>query len=306
VAPLSPRPGHRLLRCPICRLGFEARAGALTCPNRHNFDLARASYVNLLPATRRRPAVGGDSPEQLRHRSTFLDAGHFDFVTAVIAPRLRQAAIISAGGLRHVLDAGCGTGHHLARIAAEFGPGTTGLGLDISAAAARLAAGRWPDIAFAVADLWSEWPVHDSSVDLVLNIFAPRNFAETARVLRPGGRLALVYPEANHLLELRHRYRQLGHHAEKARRYAEAASVTIGPAAVTRIVRRTTLAPDDVRDIVLMGPNARHPEFLMPPAEAELIEVTFDIALLLARKQAKSPAQNILRRGKGRQRSPAP
>jgi hypothetical protein len=45
---------------------------------------------------------------------------------------------------------------HLARIAAALGPGTTGLGLDISAAAARLAARRWPGLAFAVADLWSD------------------------------------------------------------------------------------------------------------------------------------------------------
>jgi hypothetical protein len=42
--------------------------------------------------------------------------------------------------------------------------------------------------------------VQDAAIDLVLNIFAPRNFAETARVLRPGGWLALVYPEANHLI----------------------------------------------------------------------------------------------------------
>jgi 23S rRNA (guanine745-N1)-methyltransferase len=289
VAPLSPRPGHRLLRCPICRLGFDARAGALTCPNRHNFDLARAGYVNLLPGTRRRPAAGGDSPEQLRHRSAFLDAGNFDFVTAAIAHRLAQAAVISADGVRHVLDAGCGTGHHLALTAAAVGPATTGLGLDISAAAARLAARRWPGLAFAVADLWSEWPVHDASVDLVLSIFAPRNFAETARVLRPGGCLALVYPEADHLLELRRRYRLLGHHAEKATRHADAARRVLGPVSVSRIVRRTILAPETVCDIVLMGPNARHPELSTPPTEAEPMEVTFDIALLVARKQAKSP-----------------
>jgi 23S rRNA (guanine745-N1)-methyltransferase len=113
---------------------------------------------------------------------------------------------VSAGGELYLLDAGCGTGHHLARIAAALGPRTVSLGLDISAAATRLAARRWPDLAFAVADLWSEWPVRDAAIDLVLNIFAPRNFAETTRVLRPGRWLALVYPEADHLIELRRRY----------------------------------------------------------------------------------------------------
>jgi 23S rRNA (guanine745-N1)-methyltransferase len=187
VAPPLPRPGHRLLRCPICLLGFDARAGALACPNWHNFDVAREGYVNLLPGSRRRPADGGDHFEQLCHRSAFLDAGHFDFITAEIARRLRHAGAVSAGSGLHVLDAGCGTGHHLAGIAKALGAGTTTLGLDISVAAARMAARRRPDIGFAVADLWADWPLHDASIDVALNIFAPRNFAETARVLRPGG-----------------------------------------------------------------------------------------------------------------------
>jgi 23S rRNA (guanine745-N1)-methyltransferase len=225
---------------------------------------------------RRRSAGRAFPGVLLRHRSSFLDAGHFGFITAAIAERLQHAQIRSAGGGRHVLDTGCGTGRHLASIAAALGPGTVGLGLDISAAAARLAARRCPGLAFAVADLWSDWPVQDAACDLVLNIFAPRNFAETARVLRPGGQ-----------------------HAEKARLYADAASRTIGPAAVTRIVRHTTLAPDGVRDIVLMGPSARHPGLTPLHAEAEPIEVTFDIAVLLARKRAPRKAQDSSRRGKG-------
>ena len=224
MALLPPRPEHRLLRCPICRLRLEARGGALACGNGHSFDLARDGYVNLLTGSRRRPAAGGDGAGQLRHRSAFLDAGHFDFITAEIAERLQHAELTSAGAGRNVLDAGCGTGHHLARIAAALGPGAAGLGLDISAAAARLAARRWPGLAFAVADLWSDWPVHDASIDIVLNIFAPRNVAEAARVLRTGGWLALVYPEADHLIELRRRHRLLDQQPEKARRYGEAAS----------------------------------------------------------------------------------
>jgi 23S rRNA (guanine745-N1)-methyltransferase len=287
------------LRCPFCRLGLDARGGALACGNGHSFDFSRQGYVNLLAGNWRRPAAGGDGSAQLRHRSAFLDAGHFDFITAEVTERLRPSGVMSAGGRRHVLDAGCGTGYHLARIAAALGPPAVSLGLDISAAAARLAARRWPDLAFAVTNLWSDWPVRDASIDLVLNIFAPRNFTEAARVLRPGGWLAMVYPEANHLIELRRRYRLLGQHGAKARRYREAASRTVGTTTVTRVVRRTTLAPDALRDIVLMGPNARHPAMTPLYAEAEPIAVTFDIAVLLARKRAPSPTQNPSRRGKG-------
>jgi 23S rRNA (guanine745-N1)-methyltransferase len=227
VLPPLPRAGHRLLRCPIWRLRLDARAGALACPNRHSFDLAREGYVNLLPGSRRRPTDGGDHAEQLQYRRAFLDAGHFDPITAEIAGRLWRAGVVSAGSGLHVLDAGCGTGHHLASIAKVLGTGTTTLGLDISAAAARIAARRRPEIALAVADLWSDWPLHDASI-LELSIFAPRNFAETARVLRPGGWLALIYPEANHLIELRRRYRLLGQRSQMEKRYSKAVSRTIG------------------------------------------------------------------------------
>jgi hypothetical protein len=60
-----PRPGHGLLRCPVCRLELTTAAGALVCRNRHSFDLAREGYVNLLSSRKRQPASGGDSPEQL-------------------------------------------------------------------------------------------------------------------------------------------------------------------------------------------------------------------------------------------------
>lgn len=305
MAPLLPRPGHRLLRCPICRLGLYPWAGALACPNRHAFDLARDGYINVLPGNRRRPAGGGAGLEQLGHRAAFLEAGHFDFIAAAIVAPL-QTGTMSAGRPQHILDAGCGTGHHLARIAAALGPGIMGLGLDISAAAARLAARQWPDIAFAVVDLWTDWPVQNASLDFVVSIFAPRNFAETARVLRPGGWLALVFPGVNHLVELRHRYRLMGQHVDKAKHYAEAATRTIGPPAVTQIVRRTVLGADAVQDAVLMGPNARHPGLAALVAKTEPVAVTFDVILLLARKRGRAPPQNSAHRRKGRHRFPAP
>ena len=258
MAPLAPRSGHRLLRCPICRLDLRVAAGALACPNRHNFDLAREGYVNLLPGRRRRPANGGDRLEQLRHRAAFLEAGHFDFVAAAICSRLRQAAALPADRYWHILDAGCGTGHHPARIVAELGSSIVGLGLDIAGAAARRASRRWPGLAFAVADLWAEWPVHDAAVDLVISVFAPKNFGGDSAGPRPGGCVAVVYPGPNHLAELRQRYALMRHHQQKARHYAEAARRTIGPPTVMRLVRRALLDPAAVCDAVLMGPNARH------------------------------------------------
>jgi len=177
-----PRSGHGLFRCPVCRLELTAAAGALVCRNRHGFDLAREGYVNLLSSRRRRPAGGGDSAVQLRHRAAFLDAGYFDAIAGTIAEYVQQADANPTFGRWCILDAGSGTGHHLARIAEALPPLVVGIGLDISKDAARLAARRWPILAFAIADLWTEWPVHDAAVDLVISIFAPKNFPEAARV----------------------------------------------------------------------------------------------------------------------------
>src|SRR5215469_11029472 len=149
MSSLQLRPGHWLLRCPLCKSGFTTTAGALACRNGHSFDLAREGYVNLLLGRRRRPAAGGDSPSQLRHRALFLDAGHLGTLTTTIVRQIER----SARGPQHVLDAGSGTGHHVARIAAKLPNSIISLGLDISKDAARQAARRWPTSAFAVADL---------------------------------------------------------------------------------------------------------------------------------------------------------
>ncbi len=44
--------------------------------------------------------------------------------------------------------------------------------------------------------------MRDAVAALVLNVFAPRNGAETTRVLAPGGLLAVVTPTERHLEEL--------------------------------------------------------------------------------------------------------
>ena len=158
---------------PDLPLDLAPAAGSLVCGNRHSFDLARDGYVNLLNGRRRSLIAGGDSAEQLDHRAAFLEAGHFNPVASAIASQVAHAA----PGWR-VLDAGCGTGHHLAGVAAALRTPLVGLGVDIARTAAQRAARRWRELAFAVADVWTEWPVQDEAADLVLSIFAPKNFAE--------------------------------------------------------------------------------------------------------------------------------
>jgi 23S rRNA (guanine745-N1)-methyltransferase len=280
VSSLQLRPGHWLLRCPLCKSAFTATAGALACRNGHSFDLARQGYVNLLPGRRHRPAAGGDSRSQLRHRAQFLDAEHLDALTTTIASQIEW----SARSPQHVLDAGSGTGHHVARIAARLPDSVISLGLDISKDAARQAACRWPTSAFAVADIWGEWPVHDAATDFVISIFAPKNFPEMARVLRPGGCLAVAYPGPDHLIELRNRFVLLRQHEANSERYADVATRFIGPCTSARLWSRVVLDPEVARALILMGPNARHVDPTSLDVGPATLVVTFDMNVLFARK----------------------
>lgn len=157
-----------------------------------------------------------------------------------------------------MLDAGCGTGDHLARLADALDAPVIGLGLDIAKEAARQAARRWPSLAFAVSNLWTEWPVRNRAADLVLNIFAPKNFGQTARVLQPGGWLAVVYPGPHHLAELGRRFDLMRQQEHKSQRYADAVRQLIGPPrptppkAVPVAVRACTTSPRRVM------PNGRY------------------------------------------------
>jgi 23S rRNA (guanine745-N1)-methyltransferase len=287
VAPLVPRSGHGLLRCPVCRLDLTGVAGVLVCRNGHGFDLAREGYVNLLRGRRHRPAAGGDSSAQLQHRRSFLDAGHFDAIASAIATHVQHAGANPPCSCWHLLDGGFGTGHHLARLEAALSLPAIGLGLDIAKDAARHAARRWPRLGFAVADLWAEWPVQDAAVDLVIGVFAPRNFPEAARVLRPGGWIAVAYPGPEHLRELSHRFGLLNHHAGKSERIIAEANHWIGPPTIVRHHREAILDGAAVRAAIMMGPNVHHIAPSMLASEIGPTAVTFDITILLARKKEK-------------------
>jgi SAM-dependent methyltransferase len=220
---------------------------------------------------------------QLGHRAQFLDAGHLGTLTTTIVRQIER----SVGDPSHVLDAGSGTGHHVARIASSLPSSVISLGLDISKDAARQAARRWPTTAFAVADLWSEWPVHDAATDLVISIFAPKNFPEMGRVLRPGGWLVVTYPGPDHLIELRDRFRLLRQHAADSERYADVVTRFVSPPTIARLRSRAMLDPPMARAVILMGPSARHVDPTSLDVGPDPVAVTFDINVLFARKPAR-------------------
>ncbi|MGH3682987.1 MAG: putative RNA methyltransferase, partial [Natronosporangium sp.] len=92
------------LRCPVCHRRLAAAPRALRCDHGHSFDLARTGYAHLATGRLTHP---GDTVGMVAARSAFLASGSYDFVSAALA-----AAATPYPGL--VVDAGGGTGHHLA------------------------------------------------------------------------------------------------------------------------------------------------------------------------------------------------
>ncbi|WP_415958505.1 class I SAM-dependent methyltransferase [Streptomyces sp. 021-4] len=111
-----------------------------------------------------------------------------------------------------VLDAGCGTGRALPALRAVVGPHGTVLGADLTPAMleAAVRAGRAESGTLIRADV-ARLPLRDGALDavfgagLISHLARPEaDTAELARVVRPGGMLALFHPIGRAALAARH------------------------------------------------------------------------------------------------------
>jgi 23S rRNA (guanine745-N1)-methyltransferase len=238
-----------LLRCPVCAGELSESEGALRCESGHSFDIARQGYVSLFAGGGRRGEA--DSPEMVEAREAFLGAGHFARLSEALAEEARAAA---AGA---VLDIGSGTGYHLARVL-EALPERVGLALDASSPALRRAARAHPRAAAVGADAWQGLPLRDGVAALVLSVFAPRNPAEMARVLAPGGVLLAVTPTTRHLHELVGPIGLLSVPDDKADRLDTQLASHFELSARRTIEHSMFLAREETAQLVRMGPSAWH------------------------------------------------
>ncbi|WP_067492034.1 putative RNA methyltransferase [Actinomadura hibisca] len=239
------------LLCPVCGADLALTGRGLRCPAGHTFDVARQGYANLLPGNAR-PGTA-DTPEMVRARADFLGAGHFAPLTDLLAGRATRTLPPDA----RFLDAGAGTGAYLSAVLDEA-PTASGLALDISKHAARRAARAHPRAGAVVADLWRPLPVRDTTVDVILNVFAPRNPAEFRRVLRPGGALHVVTPSPRHLGPLVERLGLLTVDEQKTERMDAALADHFALETRENLETRTELAHKEIETLVGMGPNAHH------------------------------------------------
>lgn len=242
-----------VLRCPLCGEDLHTEQRMLRCPRRHSFDVSRQGYAGLLGGE---TARSGDDASMARARTDFLATGRY-------AP-LREAITGAARGAVGtdtctVLDAGCGTGYYLAGVL-EAGPRARGLGLDTSTRSLRQAARAHPRAAAASWDVFRPFPLVDGCVDVLLDVFSPRNPREFRRVLRPDGRLIVARPTSRHLAELRAQVPgMVAVDPDKEDRVHAAFADGFQEVRTVHVLRTMTdLTASEVAALIGMTPSARH------------------------------------------------
>lgn len=259
-----------MLACPVCAepLG-RVDGGQVGCPNGHRFDEAKQGHLTLLPAKRR--ALTADTPEMVDARLRFLGRGHYAPVERVLAAIVADA---TAPGV--VLDVGSGPGTYLAHAldAAHVADGRPvaapdasapaggrpgprlGVALDLSAVAIRRAARAHERAGAVVGDVTERLPVVDGAAAVLLDVFAPRNQTEYARVLHADGVLAVVTPRAGHLAELAEA--TISVDPEKERRLHDSLTPSFALRSSEDLTWTMELSAEDVHDVVHMGPSHHH------------------------------------------------
>ncbi|HEY8469504.1 MAG TPA: hypothetical protein VIL18_07670 [Longimicrobiales bacterium] len=304
-----------LLTCPVCGEPLAGEGRTLRCPSGHAFDFAREGHLDLLPAGHGRSTLAGDTAEMLRARRRFLERGHFAPLSRALeacrAALQQEAAAANAGRCARglvVLEVGCGDGHFIGGLAAPAtGPGAARragaadpqaereepdcfFGLDISRDALRLAARRHPAVLFFRNDVHHRICLCDGCVDLLLDIFAPRNPQEFRRVLRPSGLVVVVIPGEAHLGELRAALPLIGMEPEKLERTIARLAGAFELEARDALEWRLELDGEDVVDLVRMTPSARHlgEDAYARAAQLGPLEVTFAVDLLRLRPAVRA------------------
>ena len=236
---------------------------SLVCQRRHTFDRAREGYINLLPVQDKASRDPGDSKEMVAARHRFLNTDAY----APIAVALADAAAATLARRRRpgpavILDAGCGEGYYLERLAqnlaqrlaAKDAAGTIQLaGIDISKWAVRVAAKRNVSATWAVASNRRP-PFARASVDLIVCLFGFPIWEGFAPVQPQGGEVILIDPGPDHLQELR---AIIYPEVNRSARPSLTPQPGYAPVAESTHLSRAHIAtPNAIADLLAMTPHA--------------------------------------------------
>lgn len=181
-----------MLVCPVCGNKLTKTERLYMCEKSHSFDIAKEGYVNLLTGKHKAGELIGDNRDMARARRTFLEKGYYDFLADELCKYIKQD--------NKLLDISCGEGYYTDYMSRKTRADVSGF--DISKEMIRLAAKKYKDVEFFVANI-ARIPVESESVDVAVQICAPFSEKEFARILRKDGILLSVVPGKRHLWGLK-------------------------------------------------------------------------------------------------------
>lgn len=244
--------------------GTELSAGdeqwrTLVSASGHSYDVARQGYVTLAGGSGLR--YSGDDASMIDARETFLSGGHFaPFVETVTrhVDEVLEDACVPDESHPGIVEVGAGTGYYLSHTLDTI-ENSRGVGLDVSTAAAKRLAHSHPRTGAVVADAWAQLPLRTGSVDAIMVVFAPRNAAEFARILKPRGEVVVLTADTGHLAELREPLGIIDVEKGKVERMIAQASGHLEPSGPSEIVEFTMrLDQASIAAQIGMSPSARH------------------------------------------------
>lgn len=190
-----------IIKCPTCEgiLIQNVNDKFFKCENNHSFDVAKQGYINLLISNKNKNMHHGDSKEMMDARKSFLWNEHYEIIATKLSDYVSH---LMSNGSVSILDAGSGIGYYLKKIKDSIGDSSSYYGIDISKKGIIEACKVDKTISWIVGST-SKLPFINDSFDIIISVFSPITIGEFERVLKPSGRLLVVSPNEDHLLELK-------------------------------------------------------------------------------------------------------
>ncbi|MFK5883089.1 MAG: methyltransferase domain-containing protein [Candidatus Izemoplasma sp.] len=194
----------KILKCPICNrhLSKNDKENVFKCDNNHSFDIAKQGYINLLMSNQNKAKIHGDSSEMLNARKEILFGGYYYGISNLLNKTIKSE-LNDINKSYNILDIGTGVGYYVKQLKDKLSRSNmTYYGIDISKPGINVAAKLDKDINFIVGSN-SNLPYLKNSIDLIISIFSPLDESECERVLKDNGKLIVISPNRNHLIEIK-------------------------------------------------------------------------------------------------------
>ena len=284
---------ERFLICPVCESPLLRVDERLRCFNRHSFRVAEGGYLDLRLSEEGAQSRGGIA-ETLRERRSLSGGDFFTPLSRQINTRVYQNladhVLLKNRPLDScVLDAACGEGHFLCELKNYLDEQLQSerieyLGVDASEAAVRRAAKKYEGICWVASAPHAGVPVAANSVQVLLNIFAPHNPVEFARIMPRGALLIVVAPNPRHLTDLRATLRLPNTDEDEPRRAATQCGGAFRLADVDTVEYDLNLDGEEAAELIEMTVNRRYLQedvAAIQGAKNLRARVSFDVLLFL-------------------------